>query len=72
MVVNLKSAAFSGCVCPIRISRGGDSSLFPKIDLEGFVLGGCHEYSVDIIVSVHRFEFKKKTRDSNKIKSIRS
>jgi len=37
-IVNVKSAAFSGCICPISISRRGDSRLFPKINFEGFFL----------------------------------
>jgi hypothetical protein len=71
-IVNVQSVSFSGCVCPIRIPRGGDSRLFPKISFERFFLEGCCEYGFDTLESVQRFGFKNKTRNSSKIKPIRS
>jgi len=71
-VVNLESAAFPSCVCPISIPRGGDRGLFPKIGFEGFFLEGGCEYLFDTLKSVQRFGFENKRRSSGKIKPIRS
>jgi hypothetical protein len=46
--------------------------LFPKIDLEGFLLERCSEYSLDTLEGVQRFGFKNKTSNSSEIKPIRS
>jgi hypothetical protein len=69
-IINIKSAAFSGCVCPISIPRGGDSGLFPKLVFEGFFLEDCYKYSFDTIEGVQRFGFKNKTRCTGEIKPI--
>jgi hypothetical protein len=70
-IVNIESAAFSGCVCPIRIPRGGDSGLFQKLVFEGFFLEGCYKYSFDTIEGIQRFGFNNKTRCTAEIKPIR-
>jgi len=51
-IVNVESAAFPGCVCPISIPQGGYSWLFPKISFEGFFLEGCSKYLFDTFKSV--------------------
>jgi hypothetical protein len=71
-IVNIESAAFLGCVCPVSIPRGGDSGLFPKIGFEEFFLERCCKNSFDTLESVQWFGFKNETGNSSKIKPIRS
>jgi hypothetical protein len=71
-IVDIQSASFSGCVCPINIPKGRDSRLFPKISFERFFLEGCCGYSFDTLECVQRFGFQDKTRNSTKIKPVRS
>jgi len=69
-IVNVKSAALSGCVCAISIPGGGDSRLFPKIGFEGFLLQGCCKYGFDTVEGIQRFRFKNKAGGSCEIKPI--
>jgi len=71
-VINVKSAVFSGSVCPVTIPRGGDNRLLPKIGFKGFFLEGCCEYRFNTFESVQRFGLKNKTRGSSEIKPILS
>jgi hypothetical protein len=70
-IINIESASFSGCVCPITIPRGGDNRLFPKIRFKGFFIEDRCEYGFDSIESVQSSGFKNKTKDSCEIKPIR-
>jgi len=69
-VVNIHTAALSGCVYPIKIGRGGNVRRLPKISFEGFFLKGCCQYSVDALEFVQGFGFKNKGRGSSEIKPI--
>jgi len=71
-IVDIKSAAFSGCILLQSIPRGGDSWLFPKIGFIGFFLEWCCKDGLATIESIHRFRFKHKAMGSWEIKPIRS
>ena len=69
-IVNIESAAFSCCVCPISIPRRGKSRLLPKVSCEVSILERRCKDRFDAVEGVHGFGFKNKARGSSKMKPI--
>jgi len=69
-IVDIMSAARSGCVSPMNIRMGRDSGLVPKTCCEGFFIKGCSKNFFDTAEGVERFRFKNMGRGSGEIKPI--
>ena len=54
-IANIYASALSGCLCPVKIPWGRNSSLFPKVGFQGFLLNNCCRKYVNTTMSILRF-----------------
>jgi hypothetical protein len=64
LVINIPTAALSGCICPINVPGEGNVTLFPKTSLQRFFLKGCCKHCLNAFKGVQWLGFKNRPSGS--------